>query len=144
MFLFPSVIDANNVGYRTILCMDSTDGITPSFISVYQEAGSLSHFYDLVRILILSQTMPINGDLEGKNSSLKVITDVVPDVDTLSPSGILIYQPTIPRVYNMYSSSPLNNIDIQFAYGTKDGSIYEVDISPNEYASAKLQFMTSN
>ena len=69
-----------------------------------------------------------------------LITDVVPDVDTLSPNGLLIYQPTVLRWYNLYSNNPLKDINISFWYGTKDGSIKKVYLTPGEYASCKIEF----
>jgi len=141
MFLFPSLPDNNQIGYKSILVNPTSQ--TGSTNKIYQESSSLAKFYDLVRILVQTVRLPVNGDNEGSNQSQLVITDVVPDTSSLSPSGLLIYQPTVLRFYSLYSTTPLNNIDLYFSYGTKKGNIYPVYIAPNEYASCKLQFSSN-
>jgi len=139
MFLFPSLPDNNLPGSKSILIQD-VSGSSPDFLNIYQESSSVAKFYDLVRILIQTSRIPVSGDSELANNSQLIITDVVPDTDTLSPSGLLIYQPTVLRYYNMYATSPFGTVDIYFSYGTKSGNIYPIYIVPNEYASCKIQF----
>lgn len=152
MFLFPSYIDANaptdNYGSMIPISVKnnvfnatySSSSTTPEYISVYQESSTKFKFYDLVRILVVTRKIPVNGDIEGINSELNLITDVVPDVDSLTPDDILIYQPSILRNYNLDSNTPLKDIDLQFYYGSRDGSTHPVKLLPNEYASIKLEF----
>ena len=139
MFLFPSLPDNNLPGSKSILIQD-VSGSSPNFLNIYQESSSVAKFYDLVRILIQTSRIPVSGDSELANNSQLIITDVVPDTDTLSPSGLLIYQPTVLRFYNMYATSPFGTVDIYFSCGTKSGNIYPIYIVPNEYASCKIQF----
>jgi hypothetical protein len=142
MFLFPSIQDNNLNGYKSILIQDTT-GTAPNTLQIYQESSSIAKFYDLVRILVQTTRLPVNGDQENSNQSQLVITDVVPDTTTLSPSGLLIYQPTVLRFYSLYSTTPLTSIDLYFSYGTKKGNIHPVYLTPGEYASVKLQFSSN-
>lgn len=140
MFGFPTQILAGvpsdtNGSFRTILITSMNYSST-----VYQESSTIYKFYDLVRILVTTSKIPVLGDIEGINSTVNLITDVVPDTTTLSPNDVLIYQPSILRNYNLDSNVPLQHIDLQFYYGTRDGSIYKVMLNPNEYASVKIEF----
>jgi hypothetical protein len=139
MFIFPSISDTAQAGYNQILI----NNFNPqgSNYNIYQQTSSISKFYDLVRIVLVSNFIPVNGDIEGLGyTNIKVLTDCVPDTSSLSVSDILVYQPTVLRYYNCQSNEVLRNIDVQFYYGTKDGSLFPVMLLPNEYASCKLQF----
>ena len=139
MFLFPTTPSSLS-GFKQILIQDGTSGSTPTYLTIYQQFSSVSKFYDLVRIIVKTDSIPVEGDIEGLNNAEALITDVVPDVDTLSPNGLLIYQPTVLRYYNMYSGNPLKDINISFHYGKKDGTTSKVYLPPNEYASCKIEF----
>lgn len=139
MFLFPS-IPSTLAGFNQILISDGTSSSTPTYLSIYQQFSSVSKFYDLVRIIVNTHSIPVEGDIEGINQTISLITDVVPDVDTLSPNGLLIYQPTVLRWYNLYSQNPISVVNISFWYGKKDGTIAKVYLPANEYASCKLEF----
>jgi hypothetical protein len=82
----------------------------------------------------------VNGDIEGTNTSVNLITDIVPDTSSLTPDDIVVYQPTVLRNYNLDSNVPLRDLDLQFYYGCKDGSIHKVELLSGEYASVKLEF----
>ena len=145
MFLFPSVNDPNNPGFRSLIVQNNVTNAVgsttpPTYILVAQEASTIFKFYDLVRLIVQTSQIPVSGDSEGTNNSILLITDVVPDTSTLAPSSLLIYQPTVLRWYNLYGTTPLTKIDLSFAYGTKDGSVYQIYITPGEYASCKLEF----
>ena len=139
MFLFPSSPDQGLTGFNTLAIIDNT-GQGGDTINVYQETPSLSKFYDLVKINIQTYRMPVSGDNTGLNSSAKIITDVAPDTDTLAPSGLLLFSPTILRWYNLNTNCPLNSVDVYFSYTTKSDKTYIIDIAPNEYASCKILF----
>ena len=143
MFLFPSSPDQELPGFNTLAIIDNT-GQGGDTINVYQETPSLSKFYDLVKINIQTYRMPVSGDNTGLNSSAKIITDVAPDTDTLAPSGLLLFSPTILRWYNLNTSCPLNSVDIYFSYTTKSDKTYIINIAPNEYASCKILFYKRN
>ena len=148
-FLFPLLMEApgilavdSNWSYINIQDMEyNTSSETPPlWVSAYQECSTIAKFYDLVRILVATSKIPVNGDSEGVNSSVSLLTDIVPDTSVFSPGGLIVYNPSILRDYNLETSVPLRDIDIQFFYGTKDGSIYKVNLPPGEYASIKLEF----
>jgi len=141
-FLFPSIVDTNNSSYRSIVVQDF--GSTATLLYIAQEDSTIAKFYDLVRILVQTVHIPVDGDLEGANTSIPLITDVVPDTSSLAPSSLLIYQPTVLRWYNLHSTTGMSIIDVFFSYGTKDGSIYPIYLSPGEYASCKLEFKTTH
>lgn len=152
MFLFPTYINnqAPSDDYGLMMTISiknnifnsvySSQSVNPEYITVYQESSTRFKFYDLARILVTTNKLPVDGDIEDINSQLNAITDVIPDIDDLTPDSILIYQPTILREYNLDSSNPIYNIDIHFYYGCKDGTIHRVYLQPSEYASIKLGF----
>lgn len=152
MFLFPTYSNSNapsdNYGLMKTISIKnnvynatfSSSSTIPEYISVYQEASTRFKFYDLVRIIVTTTKIPVDGDIEGQNSELNAITDVIPDIDNLTPDDILIYQPTILRNYNLDSNVPLKDLDVHFYYGCKDGTTHRVKLLPSEYASIKLQF----
>src|SRR5207249_2278870 len=106
--------------YKTLLVQNNVYNVvystsdTPEYVSVNQESSTMYKFWDLVRVMLVTSKIPVKGDIEGKNSSVNLLTDVVPDTTTLTPDSILIYQPSILRDYNLDSNIPLRFIDIQF------------------------------
>lgn len=152
MFLFPSVTtqgaptDINGL-YKTVLVQNNINNVvygssatSPNYVSVNQESSTAFKFYDLVRIMVTTSKIPINGDIEGKNDTVNLITDIVPDTNTLTPDDVIIYQPTVLRNYNLDSNVPLKDINLQFYYGCKDGTVHKIKLLPNEYASVKIEF----
>lgn len=152
LFLFPTYSNANapsdNYGLMKTISVKnniynatfSSSTTIPEYISIYQESSTRFKFYDLVRIIVTTTKIPVDGDIEGQNSELNAITDVIPDIDNLTPDDILIYQPTILRNYNLDSNVPLKDLDVHFFYGCKDGTTHRVKLLPSEYASIKLEF----
>ena len=146
MFLFPGNLSPGG-SFRFMLIENdlynmtyTSGGTTPAYVSANQEATTIFKFYDLVRILVVTSKIPVNGDVEGTNTSVNLITDIVPDTTTLTPDSIIVYQPTVLRNYNLESNVPLRYLDIAFYYGSKDGTVHKVKLLPNEYCSIKLEF----
>ena len=120
------------------------------YIYVQQEQSTVYSFYDLTRIIITTNQIGVSGDAEAvvtdqngtsSNNTLSIITDIVPDTTTLAPGSDIIYVPNgILRWYNLYNTTPLTKIDLQFYYETKDSSIYPINIIAGEWFSAKLEF----
>jgi len=155
-FYFPSnafspnyqEIILQNYGINAITGTGSTT--TPQFIYIQQEDSTIYAFYDLVRIIVGTTRIPVSGDGEGRsfsntgsvsNSSINMITDIVPDTTTLTPGSVLIYIPAgILRWYNMYAQQPFDKIDLILYYETKDGNIYPIDIINGEFFSVKLEW----
>lgn len=122
----------------------------PQYISVQQEDSTIYQFFDLTRIIVGTTMIPVSGDADARtfsnntttsNSSITMITDVVPDTSTLTNSSALIYIPAgVLRWYNLYAQQPFSRIDIIMYYETKDGNIYPIQIPNAEYFSVKLEF----
>ena len=150
MFLFPSTLFTTvtryNDTFKAVIIQNNlynavyNGGTTPQYITVSQEAPTIQKFYDLVRILLVTNKIPVNGDIEGTNNAINLITDLAPDTTIVTPDDIIIYQPSVLRNYNLDSNIPLKHLDVHLFYGTKDGSIYPIQLKPNEYASVKLEF----
>ena len=67
------------------------------------------------------------------------ITDF--SVDTSSDTVLLqIYNPIVLRFYQMFGTSPLTMLDVNFSYSTRDGKIYSINITPGSSCSVKLLF----
>jgi hypothetical protein len=159
-FLFPTYATLPNGNNPTKQLLVQNNGINaiqgtgsaslPQFIYVQQEQSTVYSFYDLTRIIITTNQMGVSGDAEAvvtnqngtsSNNALSIITDIVPDTTTLAPGSDIIYIPAgILRWYNLYNTTPLTKIDLQFYYETKDSSIYPVNIIAGEWFSAKLEF----
>jgi len=161
-FYFPSInATVNNVVYKSIMLQNyginaiqgNGSATLPQFIYVRQEDSTIYAFYDLVRIIVGTNQIPVSGDGEGKtfsdnglpsNNAINMITDIVPDTTTLTPGGVLIYIPSgILRWYNLYAQQPFSKIDLFLQYETKDGNIYPIEIINNEFFSVKLEFKKS-
>jgi len=157
MFYFPSSgkfqsiynsIILQNYGLNAVAGTGSSN--IPQYIYVQQENSTIYAFYDLVRIIVGTLRIPVSGDGEGKtfsnqgnssNNAISMITDIVPDTSTLTPSTVLIYIPAgILRWYNLYAQQPFEKIDLNLQYETKDGNIYPIQIVNGEFFSVKLEF----
>lgn len=144
-FLFQSVLDTNN----TATTVDSLPWREISFIDFGTNAGLLTMpslsvlalWTDVTTIIVQSERMPILGDTSGNNQIINQVTDVAPDFASITPGEPIIYIPTTLRQYNIKSAGqPFNQMSIGFAYSTKDGSIYPLELIPGGYFSIKLQF----
>jgi hypothetical protein len=155
-FYFPS--NAFSPNYQEVILQNyginavygTGSSTTPQFIYIQQEDSTIYAFYDLVRIIVGTTRIPVSGDGEGRtfsnngtvsNSSINMITDIVPDTTTLTPGSVLIYIPAgLLRWYNMYAQQPFDKIDLTLFYETKDGSIYPINVINGEFFSVKLEF----
>jgi hypothetical protein len=157
-FFFPSYDTQPQPNFKQLIVQNNginavvgTGSATlPQFLYMQQEQSSIYSFYDLTRIIITTNQIGVAGDAEAvvtnqngtaSNNALSIITDIVPDTTTLAPGSDIIYVPNgILRWYNLYTTTPLTKIDLQFYYETKDSSIYPVNIIAGEWFSAKLEF----
>ena len=158
-FYFPSYdLQYSGLTYKELIVQNNgTNAIygngsptLPQFIVVQQEDSTIYAFYDLVRIIVGTNRIPVSGDGEGKtfsntgfasNNSINMITDIVPDTTILTPGSVLIYVPAgILRWYNLYAQTPFDVVDLILSYETKDGTLYTVPVSNGEFFSVKLEF----
>ena len=142
MFVFPTIDDAGLPGFSQIVVQNNgynAGGSTT--LNIFQEASTLYAFNDIATVLVQTSRLPVNGDIDGSNNSVLVLTDVCPDTTTLEPNEPLIYVPNgILRWYSLYQSHALITIDKYFSYKTKNGTVYPVMIPPGDWFSAKLEF----
>jgi hypothetical protein len=125
----------------------------PQFVNMYQESGTRQRFFDLTRILFSTTRIPVSGDAEAQvfdqdgtpsNSTINLITDIVPDTSTLDNTATIIYIPAgILRWYNLYAQQPFTILDLQVYYETKDGLLHQLQILPGDNFSVKLEFKRS-
>ena len=122
------------IGSRTITISKS---ITP------QPNSTLYRFADLTRILIGTSRISVKGDNQSSNELLVNFSDFVVDTENGIPN-LIIYQPTILRWYQLYQTSPLNNLDVFVSYANRAGKVFPINISPYNSIGIKLQFRNSN
>ena len=51
-----------------------------------------------------------------------------------------IYNPIVIRFYQMFGTTPLTMLDVNFSYSTRDSKIYPIYITPGSACSVKLLF----
>jgi len=140
-FNFPTInVATQPTDFKTMNAHDDGFNTTATMLSIYQEGPSYFTFNDLIRILVSTSKIAIAGDIEGINSTVNLITDVLVDTSSTDYSDVLIYQPTVLRNYNVDTDIPIKKIQIQFYYGSRDGTIHPVTLNPTDYASCKIEF----
>ncbi len=88
--------------------------------------------------------MGVKGDNESFNTMLVNIGDFTVDTSAGIPQGLIIYNPTVLRYYQLYQTTPLLNIDIFVSYANRAGQVFPITISPYNSIGLKLQFRNSN
>ena len=140
MLYLPSIDSTLINGFYQLVLNNDGSNVFNGFYNIYQETSTAYAFFDVARILVRTSKLPVIGDAESENTNIQIITDVVPDISSLTPGSALIYVPTILRWYTLYSTTPLKELDIFFSYSTKNGTIYDLPINPNEWMSCKIEF----
>lgn len=155
-YLPATMVNYNSISYKSIMILNTGANTiigTPDYLTIVQEQSTIYAFYDLIRLIVGTITIPVSGDAEGRsfttttltsNQSISMITDIIPDTTTVSPASIIIYIPQILRWYNLYAQQPFSKIDLILYYETKDGNIYPVQLLDGENWSVKLEFMKGN
>lgn len=160
IFDFPSVLspDVNHPTFSQLMIINyginaivGTGTLAaPQFINMYQESGTRQNLFDLNRIMFSTTRIPVSGDAEAptydqngtsSNSSINLITDIVPDTSTLDNTATIIYLPNgVLRWYNLYAQQPFTILDVQIYYETKDGVIRSLPILNGNNFSCKIEF----
>jgi hypothetical protein len=112
-----------------------------------QEYSTLNLWTSLRKILITTNSIPIISEYtpsnnSGISSTLPIITDFVPQIETPGQNrSIAYYVPTSQyRLADMTSSEQLNTIDLKIYWQDTQGNIYPLIISKYQQASVKLGF----
>jgi hypothetical protein len=112
-----------------------------------QEYSTLALWSSLRKILIISNSIPINSEYtptnnSGISSTLPIISDFVPQIEYPGQGrSVAYYNPTSQyRLVDMKSSEGLNTIDIKIYWQDLDQNIYPLLILAGQQASLKLGF----
>ncbi len=143
----------------------NTSVLPPDQTSPYiilEDYTTISLWFDLRRILIFSNTLPITPEvLPGSNNQrttstvaitspsnsnvvnyYPIITDFAVGLENANQlQEVLVYNPSAQyRLVDMTSDSPLNKIDLQFFWEDRYNNIIPVPLSTYQQASVKLLF----
>lgn len=112
---------------------------SPSY-TVTQERRTIGRIWDIARIFVVGDGMPVRGNLEGSNRSIQCITDIFPDVDTITPHNALIYVPFFDRWYPLQQSGHLQSFTLSLMYQTRRGDTFPINISGGDFWGVLLVF----
>jgi hypothetical protein len=113
-----------------------------------QDFSSLPYFASIRKILITSNTIPINAEVipppygSSISTTLPIITDFVIPIETIGSSkSIAIYNPSAQyRLIDMIGSTPLHKLDLNIMWEDLDGNIYPLYLSIFQQISIKIGF----
>lgn len=142
----------NGIGYPTNNMGYAPFGIAatnpPSFYKFTQEYPSLEYWVSLRKIIIVTNTIPVN--LESVPTANVDINSQVPVLVALSPAvpsvsgqtrAILNYDPSPQyRLVDLISENPLQTINIRVYWQDRNGDIYPLLLSVFQRTSIKLGF----
>lgn len=119
---------------------------TPTIIKVSQEYSALGLWYDIVSMVILTNTLPTNGESiiinnTSTNVSLPILTDYI--VYVQNPIDALdrwIYNADNYRWIDVNYKGSLSKIDFQIYWVSKDQTLHQLYIEPNRHISIKVLF----
>jgi hypothetical protein len=152
LFVGPSLIGKD---YQFDLTRFGLDNTIPPFNGVVlmtqkqfsQEYSTLSLWSSLKKILLISNSIPINSEYtptntSGISSTLPVISDFTPQIEMAGQNrSIAYYNPTTQyRLVDLKSSERLNTIDIKIYWQDLNQNVYPLLILNNQQASIKLGF----
>lgn len=133
---------ANGLNVIRVVNNTGSTSLTNVLLRTYQEQQNLATWFDLTRIFVISrQGLAVNGDNELSNVNISAITDVVPDLDSLSVNASLVYQPSLLRTYNLVQTTNMMMLNVAIQYQTRDGIIHDLLIAPGDWWNVKLQFI---
>lgn len=115
-------------------------GIT--YYEVKEEYTTLFLWNDLQKILLETDTIPVNNELLGSqtNKLRKVITDFEP-LSSINDRSTIQYFPQGPlRFYDLISNYPLTSMNLSIRWETKDGRTYPIYLNDYDNLTVKLYF----
>ena len=142
-FMLNSSTNLTDDSFEDLQVLDLIPNQTISdLLQITQPFSTSYRWFDITRVIIGSSKLSIAGDCELSDTSLLSITDF--SVDTSSDTVLLqIYNPIVIRFYQMFGTTPLTMLDVNFSYSTRDGKIYPIYITPGSACSVKLLFKRS-
>ncbi len=125
--------------YDTFTNSDTINGTSIFFMQ--QSQNTLELFADIVKIELISNSIPIRTELIGNQKDVKkrILTDF--NVTGEPDKGIINFFPQGPlRWYDMLSTYPLKQIDMEFKFIVQSGEEFPIYINLGDSATAKLEF----
>jgi hypothetical protein len=125
----------------------------PTHLAMSQEYITMEYWLNLRKIVLTSNTIPINpeyipaydsnGGQSGVSLSKQVLTDFVPSIESSADArSVAVYNPSAQyRLIDMIGDLPLINIDLQIYWSDKFGNYYPLMIEVLQQASVKIGFL---
>lgn len=125
----------------------------PTNLLVQQDYSAMEYWLSLRKIVLISNTIPVNyeyipafdsaGTQTGVTVSIPIFTDFVPNIELVGQSrSIAVYNPSAQyRLVDLLGNTPLYNIDLKINWQDKNGTYYPVFIEPGQQASVKIAFI---
>lgn len=120
---------------------------TATQTKITQEYSTLSMWSSVRKLLITSNSIPIQSEYLPSNSSgisatLPIITDFSPNIENPGDNrSIAYYTPTGQyRLIDMKSSEQLNTIDIRIYWQDFNDNVYPLEVSLYQQVSIKIGF----
>lgn len=122
----------------------------PTYYRFVQEYSALQYWSSFKRILITSNTIPVNpefvptlGNVGGLNVSFPIISDFTPQIEGSAGTSrsIAYYVPQGQyKLVDLISDSPLQKLDIQIYWQDRNGNNYPITVSYNQQITVKIAF----
>lgn len=150
--------EANFLGYNSadgtdyqILEFDYGNNTVSAFGNMYfemkQELQALYLWNAIQNIIFVSNSLPIRKEYitdsnnPNSDSSRPIISDFVPNLNVgRDLSQFQFYQQGDPRLIDLISDSPINNLNFKIFYQFRDGTTTPLLLEPNEVVSVKFVF----
>ncbi len=116
------------------------------YILVTQEASSSYLWNDLQKIVFLTNTIPVKGEViksdQGQNLYYNLVTDFEPLVGGDNrTSDVFQYFPSGPRRWiDLQNNGPLITLNVSIVWQSKDGKRFPLFIPPGYSCSLKMVF----
>lgn len=150
--LFSFVLE--NTGVNGFNLPGQTIAVTspPTQLIISQEYTAMEYWLSLRKIVLISNTIPINyeyipaysstGSPSGVATSIPIISDFVPNIESADQSrSIAVYNPQAQyRLIDLLGNTPLYNIDLKIYWQDKLGNYYPLFIEVGQQASVKIGF----
>jgi hypothetical protein len=139
IFVHDDIINRQSITYPGPVIID--------YFVMTQEYNALSLMLDFASIVVTSTSLPMRNEwinIQGNNDNnfLSVLSDfLVPPVTGNEIRNRVIYYPTAQFRYStLISELPINVIDIQFYWKSKQGRLFPIFLSPFREGSIKILF----
>lgn len=112
------------------------------YLKLTEEFKTLNLWNDFKTILFDTDRIPVNSEMVSgqKNLTRKVLTDFE-QITGINDQSKFIYRPhSNLRYYNLISNMELISIDLKIYWQAKNGKIYPVFLTSNDFFNIKLVF----